>query len=56
MIGLFMPPSTSILRQIEPEILFPGEEQGWYSTNFREWKEFYLDADDLGAEIIMDVI
>jgi hypothetical protein len=47
---------ASILRQIEPEILFPGEEQGWYSTNFREWKEFYLDADDLGAEIIMDVI
>jgi hypothetical protein len=47
---------ASILRQIEPEILFPGEEKGWYSTNFREWKKFYLDADDLGAEIIMDVI
>ncbi len=47
---------ASILRQIEPEILFPGEEEGWYARNFREWKEFYLDADDLGAEIIMDVI
>jgi hypothetical protein len=46
---------ANVLRQIEPEILFPGEE-GWYSINFRAWKKFYLDADDIGAEIIMDVI
>lgn len=50
---------ADILRQIEPEMLFPGGDdgdEGWYSEDFREWKKFYLDADDLGAEIIMDVI
>jgi hypothetical protein len=50
---------ASILRQIEPETLFPGGDhgaEGWYSGEFRGWKEFYLSADDLGAEIIMDVI
>jgi hypothetical protein len=50
---------ASILRQIEPEMLFPGGddgEDGWYSREFRGWKKFYLSADDLGAEIIMDVI
>jgi hypothetical protein len=49
---------ASILRQIEPEMLFPGgdEDEEWYSEEFRAWKDFYLSADDLGAEIIMDVI
>jgi hypothetical protein len=47
---------ANILRQIEPETLFPGEEGWWYSMNFREWKKFYILADDLGAEIIMDVL
>jgi hypothetical protein len=50
---------ASILRQIEPEMLFPGGDdgcEGWYSREFRDWKNFYLSADDLGAEIIMDVI
>jgi hypothetical protein len=50
---------ANILRQIEPEMLFPGGdngEEGWYSMEFRGWKKFYLTVDDLGAEIIMDVI
>jgi hypothetical protein len=50
---------AGILRQIEPETLFPGGDdgdEGWYSEDFREWKKFYLSADDLGAEIIMDVL
>jgi hypothetical protein len=50
---------ASILRQIEPETLFPeGDDgnEGWYSMNFTEWKEFYLLVDKLDAEIIMDVI
>ncbi len=46
---------ASILRQIESEMLFPGgnEDEKWYLESFREWKKFYLDVDDLGAEIIM---
>ncbi len=50
---------ASILRKIEPEALFPeGNDgnEGWYSMNFTEWKNFYLSVDDLGAEIIMNVI
>jgi hypothetical protein len=50
---------ASVLRQIEPEALFPGGddgEEGWYWENFRDWREFYLDADDLGAEVLMRVI
>jgi hypothetical protein len=50
---------ASILRQIEPETLFPGGddgEEGWYWDDFRAWKEFYLDADDLGAEVLMQVL
>jgi hypothetical protein len=50
---------ASILRQIEPEILFPGGDngdEGWYAEDFREWRKFYLSADELGAEIIMDVL
>jgi hypothetical protein len=50
---------ASVLRQIEPETLFPGGddgEEGWYWENFRDWKEFYLDADDLGAEVLMRVL
>ncbi|WP_310414986.1 hypothetical protein [Chamaesiphon sp. OTE_8_metabat_110] len=49
---------ASVLRQIEPEMLFPGGDdgdEGWYSEDFRSWKNFYLSADDVGAEIIMDV-
>jgi hypothetical protein len=50
---------ASILRQIDPETLFPGGDggdEGWYSEEFRGWKEFYLLADDIGAEIIMNVV
>jgi hypothetical protein len=50
---------ASILRKIEPEMLFPGGDDGdeeWYSEDFREWRKFYLSADDLDAEIIMDVL
>jgi hypothetical protein len=50
---------ASILRQIEPETLFPGGddgEEGWYWENFRDWKDFYLDADALGAEVLMLVL
>ena len=50
---------ANILRQIEPETLFPeGDDgnEGWYSMNFIEWKKFYLLVDELDAEIIMDVI
>jgi hypothetical protein len=49
---------ADILRQIEPEMLFPGGDngdEGWYSEDFRSWRKFYLSANDLGAEIIMDV-
>ncbi len=47
---------ASILRQIEPEMLFDkggDEEEKWYLESFRNWKKFYLDVDDLGAEIVM---
>jgi hypothetical protein len=48
---------ASILRQIEPEILFPGDAlEGWLFWSFKEWKEFYFLADEKEAEIIMDVI
>jgi hypothetical protein len=50
---------ASVLRQIEPETLFPGGEDGedgWYWENFRDWREFYLDADALGAEVLMQVL
>jgi hypothetical protein len=50
---------ASVLRQIDPETLFPGGddgEEGWYWENFRDWREFYLDADDLGAEVLMQVL
>jgi hypothetical protein len=50
---------ASVLRQIEPETLFPGGddgEEGWYWENFRDWREFYLDADDLEAEVLMQVL
>jgi hypothetical protein len=50
---------ASILRHIDPETLFPGGddgEEGWYWENFRDWKDFYLDADNLGAEVLMLVI
>jgi hypothetical protein len=47
---------ANVLRQIDPAILFPGEDEGWYFENFRSWKEFYLLVDDLGAEVLMDVI
>jgi hypothetical protein len=48
---------ASILRQIEPETLFPDDAyEGWYFWSFKEWKEFYLLADEREAEIIMDVI
>jgi hypothetical protein len=50
---------ASVLRQIDPETLFPGGddgEEGWYWENFRDWREFYLDADDLGAEVLMRVL
>jgi hypothetical protein len=50
---------ASMLRQIEPETLFPGgddREEGWYWENFRDWREFYLDADALGAEVLMQVL
>lgn len=49
---------ASVLRQVEPEMLFPGGDdgdEGWYSEDFREWKKFYLLADDNNAEILMDV-
>jgi hypothetical protein len=50
---------ASVLRQIEPETLFPGGEDGedgWYWENFRDWREFYLDAEALGAEVLMQVL
>jgi hypothetical protein len=50
---------ASVLRQIEPEALFPereDSEEGWYFYNFRRWKEFYLLADDNNAEIVMQVL
>jgi hypothetical protein len=50
---------ASVLRQIEPETLFPGGEDGedgWYWENYKDWREFYLDADDLGAEVLMQVL
>jgi hypothetical protein len=50
---------ASVLRQIEPEILFPrgdNGEEGWYLWNFRKWKDFYLLADDNDAEILMNVL
>ena len=50
---------ASVLRQIEPKTLFPGGEDGedgWYWENFRDWREFYLEADDLGAEVLMQVL
>jgi hypothetical protein len=50
---------ASVLRQIEPETLFPGGDDGeerWYSMSFRGWKEFYLSADDNNAEILMQVL
>jgi hypothetical protein len=47
---------ASILRQIEPETLFPDATEGWFAYSFSEWKEFYLLADEKEAEIIMDVI
>jgi hypothetical protein len=50
---------ASVLRQIEPEALFPEEndyEEGWYSCNFKRWKECYLLADDNNAEILMQVL
>jgi hypothetical protein len=50
---------ASILRQIEPEALFPEEsdyEEGWYSYNFKRWKKCYLLADDNNAEILMQVL
>jgi hypothetical protein len=50
---------ASILRQVEPEMLFPGGNdgnEGWYSEDFREWKKFYLLADDNNAEILMQVL
>jgi hypothetical protein len=50
---------ASILRQIEPETLFPGGDDGeerWYSINFRGWKKFYLLADDNDAEILIQVL
>jgi hypothetical protein len=50
---------ASVLRQIEPETLFPGGDDGeerWYSMSFRGWKEFYLLADDNDAEILMNVL
>jgi hypothetical protein len=49
---------ANVLRQIEPEMLFPGGddgEDGWYSYDFREWKKFYLSADKNNAAILMDV-
>lgn len=50
---------ASVLRQIEPETLFPGGEDGedgWYWENYKDWREFYLDADALGAEVLMHVL
>ncbi len=47
---------ANILRQIEPEALFSEEEEWRYLEDFREWKEFYILADDLGAEIVIDLI
>ena len=50
---------ASVLRQLEPEMLFSGGDdgdEGWYSEDFREWKEFYLLADDNNAEILMQVL
>jgi (2Fe-2S) ferredoxin len=50
---------ANILRQIEPEKLFPRGDngaEGWYLINLRKWKECYLLADDNDAEILMNVL
>jgi hypothetical protein len=50
---------ANILRQIDPETLFPGGyygDESWAAYSFKEWKEFYLLADEKEAEIIMDVL
>lgn len=49
---------ASILRQIEPEALFTGDD-GWEEYclhQLKSWKKLYLAADQKGEEILVEVV
>jgi len=46
-----------ILRQIEPESLFKGNEEWerWYLNDFENWRDLYLSADERNEAILVRV-